>query len=87
MGLPAVWNISNSDGPVIDGSAVTPNDAADLALPARALWIGAGGTLRVTTLKGTVLNFTAVPSGFVMPVAAVRVHATGTTCTGIVALH
>jgi len=85
--LPNNWASAGADAPAIDGAAVTPNDAADLALPARALWIGAGGTLRITTLKGTVLNFTAVPSGFVMPVAAVRVHATGTTCTGIVALH
>jgi len=84
--LPTNWASCVADAPAIDGAAVVPNDGADLAAPARALWIGAGGTLRVTTLKGTVLDFAAVPSGYVMPVAAVRVHATGTTCSSIVAL-
>lgn len=84
--LPNHWASAVANAPAIDGAAVTPNDGADLALSARALWIGGAGTLRVTTLKGTVLNFSSVPAGFMMPVAAVRVHATGTTCTGIVAL-
>jgi len=72
------------DSPFQDGLEVTPDDATDLATVARGLWIGAGGTLRITTERGTVLNFASVSAGL-FPFAARRVHATGTTATGIVA--
>jgi hypothetical protein len=64
--------------------AVSPNDSTDLELRARALMVAAGGTLRVTRPDGRVENLT-VPSGL-LPIAAVRVHLTGTTATGITGL-
>lgn len=74
------------DSPYEDGAAVTPSDATDLAVWSRALYIGGAGTLRITTAKGTVLNFAAVPAG-IHRLRAARVHATGTSATGIVALY
>lgn len=63
---------------------VTPSDSTDLATPCRALMINVGGTIRLTRQDGTVVNLT-VPSGL-FPGYVVRVHATGTTATGITAL-
>jgi hypothetical protein len=79
-------SIGLSDPPE-DGAAVTPSDADDLDTACRYLWIGtpAGGALRVTTTKGTVLNFAGVQAGL-FPIRARRVHATGTSVADIVAL-
>ena len=72
-------------GPAKDGYDVTPSDSTDLDPPARALWIGVEGNVRITTLGGTVLDFASVPAG-VFEWGAVRVHDTGTTATGIKAV-
>lgn len=75
------------DGPYLDGAAVTPNDSADLPTVALKIYVGGAGTLRITTYRGTVLNFAAVPAGTTVPIRARRVHSTGTSATSIVALH
>lgn len=71
------------------GAAVTPNDTTDLAFVANGLWIGVGGTLKVdcgTSFSNqTRTTFaTTVPAGF-FPFRVLRVYATGTAATGIVA--
>jgi hypothetical protein len=72
--------------PAVGGAAVVPNDGADLAFEARSLYVGGAGDVKVTTVDGSVLVFAGVPAGTVLPVAARRVWATGSTATGIVAL-
>lgn len=69
----------------LDLVPVTPNDDADLAIPARALRIGTAGTLRITTYTGEVRN-TNVREGELLPCFVLRVHADGTTATGIEAM-
>ena len=69
----------------LDLVPVTPSDSADLAVPARALRIGAGGTLRITTYTGEVRN-TNVEDGEVLLVFCIRVHSTGTSATDIEAM-
>lgn len=71
--------------PLEDGAAVTPDDSNDLAMASRALFIGASGSLRVTMVGGTTLDFTSVPTG-VLPLRVKRVHAAGTGASAIVAL-
>jgi hypothetical protein len=75
------------DSPAIDAAAVTPHDTNDLAFTARALYVGTGGDV-VAILKGDAasVTFKSVPGGVVLPVAARRVLATGTTAANIVAL-
>lgn len=73
-----------------NGAAVTPHDSNDLAVYARALYIGTGGGLKVITVGGSTLDFANLPSGFILPVSCKRVHATGQTGTiaaNIVALY
>jgi len=67
-------------------ATVTPSDGTDLASPTRSLHISVAGTLRVTMYpSGTVQDFPNVPVG-ILPLRVSRVHATGTSATGIVAL-
>jgi hypothetical protein len=77
------------DGPYTNGFAVTTSDAADqvFEVPARGLWIGTGGSLRVTLRSGDVVTLANVPNGSMLRLWAVRVHATGTTASGIVAFY
>lgn len=65
--------------------AVTPDDSNNFAAFSRELYIGTAGTLKVTTAGGDVTTFANVGVGH-LRLRVVRVWATGTTATGIVAL-
>lgn len=75
---------SSLDSPARRAEAVTPNDAADLPNFSRALYVGEGGDIRLTTVGGDTVTLSAA-TGF-LPICAARVHATGTSATSIVAL-
>ncbi|MEL7513660.1 MAG: hypothetical protein AAGK03_03535 [Pseudomonadota bacterium] len=72
--------------PPTGGAAVAPSDANDLPVPTRALNVGGAGFVRVTMIDGDVVTL-SVAAGVVFPLRAVRIWATGTTATDIVALH
>lgn len=72
----------------IKAVAVTPSDTADLATPS-FLYITVAGTLKVTLLgmtDGTSITL-APTADREYPYIVKRVWATGTTATGIIALH
>jgi hypothetical protein len=75
--------------PALDLVPVTPSDSTDLATPARSIRClpssGSGGTVRFTSWSGQVRN-TEIATGETLPVFAVRIHATGTTATGLEAV-
>ena len=50
------------------------------------LYIGTGGDLKVLTAGGDVIVFAGVVSGTFFPVQVLRVFATGTTASGVIAL-
>lgn len=52
------------------------------------LYVGGAGNVRVTTIGGDIITFTAVPVGTVLPVQVIKVHSSGsgTTATLINAL-
>lgn len=68
------------------GVAVTPDDDNDLAKPSRDLYIGAGGTLKVTGLDGNDVTFSNVVPGR-LGIGVIKVYSTGTSATGLVALY
>lgn len=72
--------------PPDQGCAVTPDDANDLAVVTRALYVGSGGDLSVAMADGTRLIFAAVPAGALRPIRVSRVLATGTTAGKILGL-
>lgn len=69
----------------LDLIPVTPSDTEDLPVPARALRIRTGGTLRVTTYTGAVRD-TEVADGELLLLFTTRVHASGTSAAGIEAM-
>jgi hypothetical protein len=76
-------------------AAVTPSDTADIPSVSNqngrgnrgcVLYVATGGDLRVLTAGGDDVNFAGFPDGAFLPVNVVRVFATGTSATGIIAL-
>lgn len=65
--------------PYVGGDGTTPNWPC-------VLYIGTGGNLRVMTEGGDDVVFTNVLGGTTLPVNVVRVYATNTTATNIVAM-
>lgn len=69
--------------------SVTPNDSTDLSLGAcRALWVGGAGNVAIIAEEDdTVVVWSGVPAGTILPVRAKRVRSTSTTATNILALY
>lgn len=83
---PQVVGGLNSTSPAVDLVPITPDDNNDLDSHARSIrCIGTSGTLRVVTFAGIERN-TSIESGEVLSLVATRVHATGTTATGLEAM-
>lgn len=75
------------DSPAKNAAAVTPNDSADLANFAVALYIGGAGDVSVDTVSGQEsVVFAGLAAGTILPVRVKRVNSTSTTATSIVAL-
>ena len=75
--------------PCSNFSAVTPNDGVQLTISPKALYIGTGGDLTVSSLmeKDVPVTFKNVPSGAIIDVRVSRIYATGTTAADIVAMY
>lgn len=79
-----------AESPGFDAVPVTPSDTQDLELdsdvtPARALYVGTEGDLKIITMGNKEVTFKAV-KGWV-PMMTRRVYATGTTAQEIVAIY
>lgn len=75
------------DAPAQGYVAVTPHDTNPLPVAgSRGLYIGTGGDISLVSPQGDTVLFKGVPAG-ILPVAAARVRATGTTAADIVALY
>jgi fructose-1,6-bisphosphatase len=68
------------------GVAVTPSDSTVLATT-RGLYMGGAGNVTVDFADGTSAVLTAVIVGTIYPISIIRVKATGTTATAIVAIY
>ena len=62
---------------------VTPNDATEYS-ECRAIYVGSGGDLAITTRGGDSVTLVAVPTGSLLPVDAKIILSTGTTASSIV---
>lgn len=81
------FSVQSSPNPAGYADAVTPSDTVNLAQDARALYVGVGGNITVFLIDNTAVLFANVPAGFILPVRARRVNATGTTASSIVAMY
>lgn len=77
--------VAGLEAPASDLFDIVPDDGTDLALATRALNAAVSGTVRITTVSGTMATV-YIAAGIAFPVRAARVHATGTTATGLVGL-
>lgn len=73
------------DSPANDAFLITPDDGTDLAEIPRAILVGTGGNLRVTTKTGNTLTIPNVPAG-TLSLRVTRVFATDTTASDLTAL-
>ena len=73
-------------------SAVTPSNTTDIPAITGGtnngcvLYVGGYGDVKVDTVGGDTVTFVGVLGGTFFPVQVMRVYATGTTATNIVAL-
>lgn len=85
--------------PLLDNSpsgkyaSITTSDSANFEFPCRAIYVGATGDISAVPITesmsggaGTPVVFKNVPAGTVLPVSAIRVNATLTTASLLVAL-
>jgi hypothetical protein len=78
----------DSTSVAVDLVPIVPNDSVDLPETARAIRCkptGAAGTVRFVSWRGELRN-TSIEAGGELRVAALRVHATGTTATDLEAM-
>lgn len=72
-------------------AVVTPDDNTDLTTTATALWVGTGGgnVAIIAADDSLSVTITGVPAGTLLPIAAKRVKATGTTVSAgnLIALY
>jgi hypothetical protein len=70
-----------------DAIAVTASDSVnDPAGPFAGFYTGSGGTIKVTTIKGTTATFTNTQAGVIMTVPILRVWTTTTAATGVLGM-
>jgi len=74
------------DGPAVNSMAVTPSDTTDLPFVSRGIGVDVAGNVRYVPLgaQGDSLVTRFLVAGVIHPIRASRIHATGTTATGIV---
>lgn len=65
-------------------AAITPNDGADLPMRPLAIVVGVAGNVSMVDIDGSTVTI-ALPAG-IHRLRPVRVRATSTTATGLVAL-
>lgn len=82
---PFAHHARSISGPATDAMPVTPDDANDLPVIAIALYVETGGTVIVDTVAGGTRSI-SVADFSVLPIGIRRVHATGTTASGLHAL-
>jgi hypothetical protein len=62
---------------------VSPDDTFSFNHEVRAVWVGSGGDIRVTTTGGDTVTIVGVSTGTLLPIAVTKVWSTGTSATSI----
>lgn len=68
-------------------AAVTPSDTVNLPGGPAVVYVGTSGNVQVITAQGDTVTFSGVPAGAVIPVQVLRVFATNTTATNMIAIY
>jgi hypothetical protein len=75
------------DGPASNAYSISSSSSANVAYTTRGIFVGTGGNLEVTMLKGIgKVIFYNIPSGAILPIRVIKVWASNTTANNIVGL-
>lgn len=68
--------------------AITPDDSTDLAVAAKAIYVGTGGDLVLRAIDSDAdATFTNLSDGTILPVRVRAIRSTGTSAANIVGLR
>lgn len=84
---PSNFSAATVTSPANFAVAVTPSDSVNITGGFRALYCGVAGNISILLMdNATSIVFVGVNAGAILPVMGLRVNATNTTATSIVAL-
>lgn len=78
--------IVNHNDPAIYAASITPSDTVNMSFTTRGIYVGGIGDAVIVMQDDTEITFKNLASGTILPVRAIRVNATNTTATHLVAL-
>lgn len=78
---------ANNSVALAKAAAVSPSDTVDLANPARGLYVGVSGDVKVDMVGGGTVTLKAMAAGVIHFLRIKRIYNTGTTATNMVALY
>jgi hypothetical protein len=84
MGSPIA--VKDEAAPAYGAAALTLHDTDELTNYSRWLYVGGTGNLKVTTIDGSVVTFSSIPAGTLLPIRVKLAWSTGSTATNVVAL-
>ena len=84
MGSPV--EVKDQAAPAYGAAALTLHDSDELTKYSRWLYVGGTGNLKVTTVDGSVVTFSSIPAGTILPIRVKVAWSTGSTATNVVAL-
>jgi hypothetical protein len=74
--------------PMYPGGATTFTNSDTVYLPTPSvIYVGVGGSVKVTTAQGDDTTFAGLQPGQVIPVQVIRVWSTGTTATSLLRIY
>jgi hypothetical protein len=71
-------------GPATRAVAAATSDTVALPNVSKRLWVGGAGNVKLVTLGGDTVIYTAVPAGTYLNVRATQIFATLTTASNII---
>jgi len=84
---PFAKSIESVVAPASDCFAITPNDAEDLPMATKALFVGVGGDVVLRPVAGSAdVTFRNLPDGSILDVRVRAIRVTGTTAANLVGL-
>jgi len=72
--------------PATNAIEIIPDDLNPLDMVTRALYVGQTGDISVEMQSGQIVGFQNVQGGSILAIRTLKVRATGTTATGLIAM-
>ena len=83
---PSTFLKSDNAAPGVYSFAITPSDSVNFTQIPRAIYVGSGGDVIMVNSDGTTCPWVAVPTGTIIPCAAIRVNNTNTHASSLVGI-